>query len=91
MKVYAVIGGHNYGGEDFNTLQLFYCKSTAEKYKETLSLQCDYVKMEFKTVDFYSFILNDKSDTSTTGTRSHSLLSHCPYNTHVTHKCYSTL
>ena len=34
---------------------------------------------------------NGSCDTSITGTRSQSLLSHCPYNTYVTHKCYSTL
>jgi hypothetical protein len=32
MKVYAVIGGHDYEGEDFRTLRLFDCFSTANAY-----------------------------------------------------------
>jgi len=37
MKVYAVIGGWHYGGEHFESLRLFDCKSAAEKYQEFLT------------------------------------------------------
>ena len=56
FQVYAVIGGYQYEGEDFNTLKLFDCKSTAEKYKEELQKRCDYVLMETKEVDMQSAI-----------------------------------
>ena len=55
-QVIAVIGGYDYEGENFNTLKLFDCKSTAEKYKEELEQNCDYVLMEVKTVDMNSAI-----------------------------------
>jgi len=55
-KVYAVIGGYDYEGEDFNSLKLFDCKSTAEKYKEELEKDCDYVLMETKEVCMESAI-----------------------------------
>ena len=52
MKVYAVIGGWDYEGEDFNSLKLFDCKSTADAY--TIYLQenegYDYFKMEVRDV-----------------------------------------
>ena len=32
MKVYAVIGGFDYEGEDFKSLRLFDCFSTANAY-----------------------------------------------------------
>lgn len=50
MKVYAVIGGFDYEGEDFVSLQLFDCKSTAEKYKEELEKNYDYVLMDTREV-----------------------------------------
>ena len=56
-KVYAVIGGYQYEGEDFNSLKLFDCKSAAEKYKEELQNQCDYVLMETKEVYMESAIV----------------------------------
>lgn len=55
-QVIAVIGGYHYEGEDFNSLKLFDCKSAAEKYKEELQKQSDYVLMEVKTVDMNSAI-----------------------------------
>ena len=55
-QVYAVIGGYQCEGEDFNSLKLFDCKSTAEKYKEELQNQCDYVLMETKEVCMESAI-----------------------------------
>lgn len=38
-KVYAVIAGADYEGEDFNTLRLFDCLSTAQEYAEHLQGQ----------------------------------------------------
>ena len=57
MKVYCVIGGYDYEGEDFKSLQLFDCKSTAEKYKKQLEDEFDYVLMEIKVVDMQSSIV----------------------------------
>lgn len=57
MQVYAVIGGHDYEGEDFDSLKLFDCKSAAEKYKEELENEFfDYVLMEIKEVNMESAI-----------------------------------
>jgi len=42
MKVYAVIGGWHYGGEHFESLRLFDCKSAAEKYQEFLTEKNGY-------------------------------------------------
>jgi len=52
QKVYAVIAGANYEGEDFSTLRLFDCKSTAQEYAEHLEqeMAVDYVLMETRTV-----------------------------------------
>ena len=36
MKVYAVIGGYDYEGEDFESLRLFDCFSTATAYLKKL-------------------------------------------------------
>lgn len=55
-QVYAVIGGYQCEGEDFNSLKLFDCKSAAEKYKEELEKDCDYVLMETKEVIMESAI-----------------------------------
>jgi hypothetical protein len=51
-----VIGGYQYEGEDFNSLKLFDCKSAAEKYKEELEQDCDYVLMKTKEVYMESAI-----------------------------------
>lgn len=59
MKVYAVIGGFNYEGEDFDTLKLFDCKSTAELYKEKLSDDYDYTLMDVREVSMDSSIIDD--------------------------------
>lgn len=58
MKVYAVIGGYNYEGEDFDSLKLFDCKSAAEDYKNQLQDEWnyDYVYMEIKSVEMHSMI-----------------------------------
>ena len=46
-KVYAVIGGFDYEGEDFKSLRLFDCFSTANAYLVYLEEQegYDYSKM----------------------------------------------
>jgi len=36
MKVYAVIGGYDHEGEDFKSLRLFDCFSTAVEYQKHL-------------------------------------------------------
>ena len=50
MKVYAVIGGWDYEGEDFNSLRLFDCFSTATAYCEEMGEQYDYALMETREV-----------------------------------------
>jgi hypothetical protein len=42
MKVYAVIGGWAHDGEDFDSLRLFDCLSTANAYLVYLEEQGDY-------------------------------------------------
>jgi len=58
MKVYAVIAGADYEGEDFNTLRLFDCRSSAEAYGKQLEkeLCVDYVLIEEREVSFESAI-----------------------------------
>ena len=51
MKVYAVIGGIDYEGEDFSSLRLFDCLSAAEKYMEELQKVHGYHYFKFKTLD----------------------------------------
>ena len=57
-KVYAVIGGYDYEGEDFDSLQLFDCYSFAEKYQNHLTEYegFDYALMKTKTVNLESAI-----------------------------------
>jgi hypothetical protein len=52
MKVYAVIAGADYEGEDFKTLRLFDCLSTAKAYAEHLEgqLSNDYALIEEREV-----------------------------------------
>lgn len=52
MRVYAVIAGTDYEREDFNTLRLFDCKSTAQAYAEHLEEQLgtDYVLIEDREI-----------------------------------------
>ena len=58
MKVYAVIGGWNYEGENFNSLQLFDCKSAADAYRDELVSvgNYDYSLLEVKEVCMKSAI-----------------------------------
>ena len=55
-KVYAVIGGYQYEGEDFNSLKLFDCWSTADAYREELCENYDYAIMETREVNLESAI-----------------------------------
>jgi hypothetical protein len=52
MKVYAVIGGNDYEGEDFDSLRLFDCYSTADAYMRHLEEVdgYDYAKMDTREV-----------------------------------------
>ena len=52
MKVYAVIAGADYEGEDFKSLRLFDCFSAADAYLKSLDgqLGIDYVLMETREV-----------------------------------------
>ena len=56
MKVYAVISGADYEGEDFNSLRLFDCKSAAEAYGKELEQQIavDYVLIQEREVNMES-------------------------------------
>ena len=52
MKVYAVIGGWHYEGEDFRSLRLFDCLSTANAYMHDLEdvQGFDYTILETREV-----------------------------------------
>jgi hypothetical protein len=52
MKVYAVIAGTDYEGQDFSTLRLFDCRSAAEDYELELQRQIavDYTLLEVREV-----------------------------------------
>lgn len=52
MKVYAVIGGWDYDGEDFKSLRLFDCFSTANAYLKDLQEEhgYDYSLMDIRKV-----------------------------------------
>ena len=56
-KVYAVIGGIDYEGEDFKSLCLFDCWSTADAYREELHAEYDYAIMETREVIMESAIV----------------------------------
>jgi hypothetical protein len=51
-KVYAVIGGWDYEGEDFESLRLFDCFSTANAYVVRLEEQegYDYSRMDVREI-----------------------------------------
>tara|TARA_R110000772_G_scaffold145519_2_gene255546 strand:- start:247 stop:456 length:210 start_codon:yes stop_codon:yes gene_type:complete len=55
-KVYAVIGGWDCEGEDFQSLRLFDCFSTATAYLKRLEEQegYDYSKMDVREVNMLS-------------------------------------
>ena len=52
MKVYAVIAGEDYAGQDFDTLRLFDCLSAADAYAKDLEQQfgVDYVLIEKREI-----------------------------------------
>lgn len=52
MTVYAVIGGWDYDGEDFDSLRLFDCRSTADAYRERLTVAegYDYAKISVREI-----------------------------------------
>ncbi|MFZ9205640.1 MAG: hypothetical protein ACO22L_07190 [Candidatus Nanopelagicaceae bacterium] len=58
MKVYAVIAGEDYAGQDFDTLRLFDCKTAAEDYELELQKQfgVDYTLIEVREVCMKSTI-----------------------------------
>ena len=51
MKVFAVIGGYNYSGQDFDTLRLFSNKKDALAYGKELEQSCGYFEIEEKAVE----------------------------------------
>jgi hypothetical protein len=59
FKVYAVIGGFDYEGEDFKSLRLFDCFSTANAYLVHLEEQegYDYSKMDVREVNMESALM----------------------------------
>jgi len=58
MKVYAVIGGNDYEGENFDSLKLFDYWSSADAYREHLIVNegFDYARMEDREVNMESAI-----------------------------------
>jgi hypothetical protein len=52
MIVYAVIAGADYEGQDFDTLRLFDCRSTADAYAQELQEKfgVDYVLLDVREV-----------------------------------------
>ena len=70
MKVYAVIGGYDYEGQDFESLRLFDCFSTAVAYQKHLEENegFDYAILETREVNLESAIssnLNTKDGITT--------------------------
>jgi len=56
-KVYAVIGGFDYEGEDFKSLRLFDCFSTANAYLVELEANHDYALLDTREVNLESALL----------------------------------
>jgi hypothetical protein len=56
-KVYAVIGGFDYEGEDFKSLRLFDCFSTATAYLVELEANYDYALLDTREVNMESALL----------------------------------
>ena len=52
IKVYAVIGGNDYEGENFDSLKIFMSESSALDYKIELEKEMyDYVSIEVREVN----------------------------------------
>jgi len=49
-KVYAVIGGTDYEGENFGSLRLFDCFSAADAYLKQLESEFDYAILDTREV-----------------------------------------
>lgn len=45
-EVWAVVGGHDYEGEDFSSLELYYDHEDAKKAHDRMVKDFDYVKIE---------------------------------------------
>ena len=60
-KCIAVIGGSyldgHYEGEDFDSLRLFDCQSTAEAYKEEIKDRHEYVLIKVLPISQYSMMM----------------------------------
>jgi hypothetical protein len=58
MKVYAVIGGLDYEGESFDSMRLFDCYSSAEKYQNQLTDDegFDYALLKIREVCMKSLL-----------------------------------
>jgi hypothetical protein len=58
MECYAVIGGFDYDGEDFDSLKLFDCRSTADEYYQKLLVVdgFDYAKISQREIIMQSAI-----------------------------------
>ena len=67
MKVYAVIGGIDYEGENFKSLRLFDCFSTAVAYQKHLEENegFDYAILETREVNVESAIAANDSNLNT--------------------------
>ena len=50
MKVFAVIGGYDYSGEDFDSLRLFDCFSAAHAYLVEVEADYDYSRLETREI-----------------------------------------
>ena len=58
MECYAVIGGFDYEGEDFDSLKLFDCRSSADEYYQKLLVVdgYDYAKISQREIIMQSAI-----------------------------------
>ena len=50
MKVFAVIGGYDYEGEQFHSLRLFDCFSAASAYLVEVEADYDYSRLETREI-----------------------------------------
>ena len=50
MKVFAVIGGYDYEGEQFDSLRLFDCFSAASAYLVEVEADYDYSRLETREI-----------------------------------------
>ena len=67
QTVLAVIAGADYEGEDFSTLRLFDCRSTAQAYADHLrdQIAVDYVLVEERVIDFTSALAVNTANLNT--------------------------